>query len=279
MSTVARSPRRHIARSEVLPRRRARTSVCPPDRMGASQRHVRTRGLNDTRRLRHHLPARARTRARALAFEVSVLPPRARAATPRRLDCDHSAKGTPLDGEDYGRKPRHRAPAEGGRDCEAIEQIVLEHSSDDGGFEELVPEIRALFAIAARSTGTSLDAGVQLHRATNHHASLPREIDALWYPPSERAQLGRANRRGHSIFYCSADPTCIFDELGAVPGQLVVRATWVTVRPMLLHDCGFSRESSLVPERAGRCMSAFARLSPRSTLSREPRATTWLPHS
>lgn len=125
-----------------------------------------------------------------------------------------------------------------------IEQLI-----DAGAHvDEMSNEVHRLLTIAPKSLGSSYEPRISLYRATKHHRSIPTRIDDLWYPPVEKTTFGRANRPGSPMFYCSSDPACVFLEIGASIGNLTVSAKWVTTRPMLLHDLGYTEQ---VMQRAG----------------------------
>jgi hypothetical protein len=67
-------------------------------------------------------------------------------------------------------------------------------------------------------------------------------IHELWYPPGAKVSLGRANRHGQPMFYCSPDPACTYLELRARVGSLVVLALWITTVDMLLQDLGYTAQ-------------------------------------
>ena len=88
----------------------------------------------------------------------------------------------------------------------------------------------------------------ELNFIARQNITEPRRLTSQIYGFRLQAHLSRANRDAQSVFYCSSDPSCAFSEIDARIGQLVVHATWVTTRPMLLHDLGYSAQ---VLARAG----------------------------
>jgi len=118
----------------------------------------------------------------------------------------------------------------------------------NGQVDEFVPVVQELVTLAPLSLGSRYHPGAKLYRATAHHQNVPKTIAELWYPPVAKASLGRANREGQPMFYCSPDPACTFLELGARVGSLVVHAQWITKVDMLLHDLGYTAQ---VLTRAG----------------------------
>lgn len=127
---------------------------------------------------------------------------------------------------------------------ESIKKLVREGADVDA----FLAKLHELVAAAPMSMASTHLPGVELYRATKHHRVVPQFIHELWHPPVDIASLGRANRSGVPMFYCSSDPNCAFQEIGVEVGQLVVHAQWVTLTPMLLHDIGYSQQ---VLTRAG----------------------------
>jgi len=121
---------------------------------------------------------------------------------------------------------------------ESIQALVREGAEIDS----YLGKLHDLVAVAPMSIGSTHQPGVELYRGTKHHRAVPVVIGELWYPPPEFAPLGRANRRGAPMFYCSSDPNGAFREIGAKVGQLAVHSKWVTSVPMLLHDLGYTQQ-------------------------------------
>ncbi len=116
-------------------------------------------------------------------------------------------------------------------------------ASRDDSFVNLLREMHNLAALSPLSMGSVCGPGTKLYRGTNHHVSVPNRIEDIWYPPASVIQrYGRANRPGSSMFYCCSDPACAFLEIGAIPGQYAVLATWVNDAKMILHEVGYSAE-------------------------------------
>lgn len=63
----------------------------------------------------------------------------------------------------------------------------------------------------------------------------------LVYPPSHLAKLGRLNRDGQSIFYCSAHKQSIFFELqGLAEGDEIILSFWKTITKMIVNNIGYT---------------------------------------
>lgn len=114
--------------------------------------------------------------------------------------------------------------------------------SAEGDIDVIATKVAELVCISPLSLGSIYSPGTVLYRTTNHHVSVPSRIEEIWYPPAEFAKLSRANRHGHPMFYCSSDPGCTFWEIGMSVGQLFVNSKWVTIKEMMLHDLGYSKQ-------------------------------------
>jgi hypothetical protein len=130
------------------------------------------------------------------------------------------------------------------RIIERIERL----RADEADVDQFVEAVTQLVVEEPMSIGSGYEPGAELYRATTHHRSAPTTVADMWYPPPHLARLGRANRAGHPLFYCSPAPACTLHEIGAVDGQLAVHAKWTTTKPMLLHDLGYTDQ---VLARAG----------------------------
>lgn len=111
-----------------------------------------------------------------------------------------------------------------------------------------VPLVESLVTANPISLASINEHGIRLYRATNHHRGVPAKISDLTHPPAELTKMGRANRVGQPMFYCSSDPSCAYLEIGVNVGQVVVYATWITTAPIFFHDIGYIPK---VLERAG----------------------------
>lgn len=71
----------------------------------------------------------------------------------------------------------------------------------------------------------------------------PSRINQLLYPPIGTAALGRVNRAGVSIFYCSRAAAVVFFELHAKQGDLIALSEWAITDPLWMHNLGFHQEA------------------------------------
>jgi hypothetical protein len=118
---------------------------------------------------------------------------------------------------------------------------LAEPSDDVDHFVKLIHE---LVSIMKMGMGSVIEPGQKLYRATKHHQTVPRHVDELSAPPlSKITSLGRCNRVGQALFYCSSDNNCVLEEINPAVDDLVVRATWQTTERMMLHDVGYSSEA------------------------------------
>lgn len=63
----------------------------------------------------------------------------------------------------------------------------------------------------------------------------------LIYPPANVATLGRLNRAGQSIFYCSMHKELVFFELRDVkPGDEIILTFWKTTEKMFVNNIGYT---------------------------------------
>jgi hypothetical protein len=122
---------------------------------------------------------------------------------------------------------------------EEIERLL----AADAAIDDFVKQIWALVKVVPLSKGTHHRPGTRLYRATNHHITVPRRIEEIWYPPAEKAGLGRANRPNQPVFYCCSGPGGAFAELGVGIGQYAVHATWENTAQMDLHDLGYTAKA------------------------------------
>lgn len=67
----------------------------------------------------------------------------------------------------------------------------------------------------------------------------PTKVSQLSYPPPEKTPLGRANRPGQPMFYCSVAPTAPFPELRAKPGELIALSEWKIKEGLWMHNLGY----------------------------------------
>lgn len=70
--------------------------------------------------------------------------------------------------------------------------------------------------------------------------SRPTTIDRVSYPPPDRVtRLGRVNRPGSSMFYCSVAAPPVFYELRAKQGDLIAVSRWEVAEPLWMHNLGY----------------------------------------
>lgn len=133
--------------------------------------------------------------------------------------------------------------------CNTLLESVAECLANGSCVEEFIPHARKLLNASGKGKASRHKPGVSLYRLTKHHRKIPEKIDEVWFPSNDVASLGRANRQGCSVFYCSSDPDCVFRELGVTVGQIVVHAEWTTTSTMVLHEIGYA------PSAFGRLLS------------------------
>jgi hypothetical protein len=72
----------------------------------------------------------------------------------------------------------------------------------------------------------------------------PTRVDQVSYPPAEKvATLGRVNRVGKSVFYCSRAAPAVFYELKARRGDLIALSEWGLIEPLWMHNLGYHRDA------------------------------------
>jgi hypothetical protein len=72
----------------------------------------------------------------------------------------------------------------------------------------------------------------------------PSAIDDLSYPPVDRVtKLGRVNRCGKPMFYCSAAGPGVFYELRAKAGDLIALSEWEIAEPLWMHNLGYHQDA------------------------------------
>jgi hypothetical protein len=126
-----------------------------------------------------------------------------------------------------------------------IERLIAEGADVD----PFVNEIHELVTVMRLASGSIVEPGQRLYRATKHHKAVPGHTTEISYPPAACIGcLGRCNRAGLSVFYCSSDQNCVLEEISPEVGNLVVRATWQVSERTLLQDIGYT---DAVLERAG----------------------------
>lgn len=77
-----------------------------------------------------------------------------------------------------------------------------------------------------------------------HEEGCPDRISRISHPPLENAEslvkeLGRVNRIGQSMFYCSKGAPAVFYELQAKQGEFFVLSGWEVTEPLWMHNLGY----------------------------------------
>jgi hypothetical protein len=71
-------------------------------------------------------------------------------------------------------------------------------------------------------------------------AEPPATIDRVSYPPTAAVtKLGRVNRVGKSVFYCSVAAPAVFYELRAKQGDIIALSEWEQTEPLWMHNLGY----------------------------------------
>lgn len=72
----------------------------------------------------------------------------------------------------------------------------------------------------------------------------PNTIDRISYPPPEKVtKLGRLNRVGISMFYCSRGAAPVFYEIHAKPGDRIALSEWEIIEPLWMHHLGYHEQA------------------------------------
>lgn len=68
----------------------------------------------------------------------------------------------------------------------------------------------------------------------------PTTTDQVSYPPANVVtKLGRANRIGQPVFYCSVAGPGVFYELRAQPGEMIALSEWRLTEPLWMRNLGY----------------------------------------
>lgn len=68
----------------------------------------------------------------------------------------------------------------------------------------------------------------------------PSTIERVSYPPADKiTRLGRLNRIGTSMFYCSVASSAVFLELRAKQGDKTALSEWEVTEPLWMHNLGY----------------------------------------
>jgi len=72
----------------------------------------------------------------------------------------------------------------------------------------------------------------------------PSNVSEIGVPPKEYSQKNqRCNRAGQPMFYCSDHPSAPLAEVGVKVGDRVVISQWITTKPLLVMQVGYSQET------------------------------------
>lgn len=98
--------------------------------------------------------------------------------------------------------------------------------------------------------GISIDSpyfhpGAFLYRARKLNSDFRKgagiKFSDLIYPPQHKTKLGRLNRDGQQIFYCSMNKQVVFFELqGLKPGDEIILSFWKTKERMVVNNIGYT---------------------------------------
>ena len=102
-----------------------------------------------------------------------------------------------------------------------------------------------------------LTAGTPVYRA--RIVDRPTHVRDLSYPPAPPARLGRANREGAPVLYCSAAREGALFEVAPTLGETVVVVKWTTTESMVVHPVGYSQNvfNQLQSKRASESWAGF----------------------
>lgn len=92
----------------------------------------------------------------------------------------------------------------------------------------------------------------------------PLEVSRVSYPPTDIVQtsLGRCNRAGSAVFYCTPQPYVAILEVRPQKGDLVAVSQWDIKIPFAAKPIGYSNEELMIrdrgiPERIARRQAAY----------------------
>ena len=72
----------------------------------------------------------------------------------------------------------------------------------------------------------------------------PNKIDQVSFPPVDKVtKLGRVNRVGKPMFYCSLAGPGVFYELRAKQGDLIALSEWEVAEPLWMHNLGYHQDA------------------------------------
>ncbi len=117
-----------------------------------------------------------------------------------------------------------------------IQSLDLRSESIEQIKQLLIPVFRGYQVRAPR-----FPPGLRLFRA--RLCDKPTNIRELSYPPAHLVTLGRANRPGTPVLYCSAARGAVFFESRPPVGSTVAIVQWETTSPLLVNHVGYTREA------------------------------------
>jgi hypothetical protein len=121
-----------------------------------------------------------------------------------------------------------------------LEERILEIKSLDLTFlsvDDIKSKLTLLFT-GYTIASISLHLGSLVYRGIKYNTK-PKLFSLLTYPPFEKAKMGRANREGVSVFYCTTDKNATFYELNTQPGDKLVISEWTVQRDLLINNVGY----------------------------------------
>jgi RES domain len=136
---------------------------------------------------------------------------------------------TMLSGSTFDLKRAHAA-------ISVVRQLDLSRVSID--------EIKVILAPAIEGRIVSapiLDPGTSVFRA--RIVTRPSHISELSHPPATVAPMGRVNRSGAPVLYCSASREGALFEVNPTVSDTVVIAEWKTTAPMVVNHVGYSQNA------------------------------------
>lgn len=142
---------------------------------------------------------------------------------------------------------------DGERAKAAIQEALradLSKASIDDLKRVLAPAIEARLV-----TVPVLNAGTPLYRA--RVISKPAHIRDVSYPPASLTPLGRVNRPGAPVLYCSSAREGALFETRPRSGDTAVVVKWTTKEPLVAHQVGYS-ENALRQLKSARTPESWA---------------------
>lgn len=124
--------------------------------------------------------------------------------------------------------------------------LKLENEFKNLTFEEIKIQLATIMSGLEISTPV-FNQGLFLYRARKidplFNVSKPIKLEDLKYPPASRARIGRANREGCPMFYCSMSKEPLFFEIPKLEkNDEIIISIWKTKTKLLVNNIGYSRE-------------------------------------